>query len=126
MVVMIAVTKIASALACGCTVVLKPSEVTPLSALKLGEYVNEAGIPPGVVNIIVGYGKIAGQAMGEHPLIRKISLTGSTLTGRTLLETSAKTNLKRVTLELGGKSPVVIFDDANLQQAVTQTVRGIL
>ncbi|KAF5377739.1 hypothetical protein D9757_009381 [Collybiopsis confluens] len=110
--------KIAPALATGNVVVLKPSEITPLTALKLAELVVEAGFPPGVVNIIPGYGATAGAAISLHPHIRKIAFTGSTLTGRKIQEASAKSNLKVVTLELGGKSPNIIFDDADLEQAV--------
>ncbi|KIK69171.1 hypothetical protein GYMLUDRAFT_35240 [Collybiopsis luxurians FD-317 M1] len=113
--------KIAPALATGNVVVLKPSEITPLTALKFAELIVEAGFPPGVVNIIPGYGATAGAAISLHPHIRKIAFTGSTLTGRKIQEASAKSNLKVVTLELGGKSPNIIFDDANLDQAVKWT-----
>ena len=123
---MIAVSKIAPALATGNTVVIKPSEVTPLSMLKFAEYVKEAGFPPGVFNVTVGYGNIAGQALAEHRAVRKISLTGNTITGRKIMEAAAKSNLKNVTLELGGKSPNIIFDDADLDQAVSWAAHGIL
>ena len=118
--------KLGPALACGNTVVLKPSEVTPLGALKLAELAAEAGFPPGVINVVNGYGSTVGQAISEHPDIRKVSFTGSTLVGRKVMETASKTNLKRVTLELGGKSPVVVFDDADLDQAVKYTASNLL
>jgi len=117
--------KIGPALATGNTTVLKPSEITPLTALKLAGLINEAGFPPGVVNIVNGYGHTVGQAISEHPLIEKVAFTGSTLTGRKILRASAESNLKVVTLELGGKSPTVIFDDADLDQAVKWASIGI-
>ncbi|KAF5371271.1 hypothetical protein D9758_004301 [Tetrapyrgos nigripes] len=117
--------KIGPALATGNTIVLKPSEITPLTALKFAGLVNEAGFPPGVVNIVNGYGSTVGAALASHPLIRKIAFTGSTLTGRKILEASAKSNLKVVSLELGGKSPVVVFDDADVEQAVKWIAGGI-
>ena len=97
---------------------LKPSEVTPLSALFLAALVKEAGFPDGVLNVVPGYGSKAGQALIEHQMVGKVSFTGSTLVGRKIMETASKTNLKRVTLELGGKNPVLVFDDADLDQAV--------
>ncbi|KAF9007190.1 aldehyde dehydrogenase [Cyathus striatus] len=97
--------KIGPALATGNTIVLKPSEITPLTALRLCDLINEAGFPPGVLNIVNGYGHTVGQAISEHPLIEKVAFTGSTLTGRKILKAAADTNLKVVTLELGGKSP---------------------
>jgi len=97
---------------------LKPSEITPLSALKFAELVAEAGFPPGVVNVVNGYGTTVGQAMSEHMHISKIAFTGSTLVGRKVLEASAKSNLKVVTLELGGKSPAIVFNDCNVDQTV--------
>ena len=123
---MIASWKLAPALATGNTVIFKPSEVTPLTTLRLADLINEAGFPPGVVNIVNGPGSITGQAITSHPDIRKVSFTGSTITGRKILETSSKTNLKRITLELGGKSPNIVFDDADLAQAVNWTAMGIL
>ncbi|KAF5370379.1 hypothetical protein D9758_006895 [Tetrapyrgos nigripes] len=117
--------KIGPALATGNCIILKPSEITPLTALKLASLVNEAGFPPGVINIVNGYGNTVGQSMAEHPHISKVAFTGSTLTGRKIQEASAKSNLKVVTLELGGKSPHIIFDDANLEQAVKWAVRGV-
>ncbi|KAF8073989.1 aldehyde dehydrogenase [Lyophyllum atratum] len=117
--------KIGPALATGNTIVLKPSEITPLTALRVADLINEAGFPPGVVNIINGYGPTVGQAIAEHPKIEKVAFTGSTLTGRKILKASAETNLKVVTLELGGKSPTIIFDDADLEQAVKWASFGI-
>ena len=105
---------------------MKPSENTPLTALKLAELVQEAGFPAGVFNVLPGYGPVAGQALAEHPDIGKVSFTGSTLIGRKIMETAAKTNLKRVTLELGGKSPTIVFDDADFIQAVKWATGGIL
>lgn len=123
---MITIWKVAPALATGNVVVLKQSEITPLSALKLAELVKEAGFPDGVFNVVQGHGNVAGQALTEHPLVGKVSFTGSTIVGRKVMETAAKTNLKRVTLELGGKSPTIVFDDADLEQAVKWVAAGIL
>ncbi|KAE9391896.1 aldehyde dehydrogenase [Gymnopus androsaceus JB14] len=117
--------KIAPALATGNVVVLKPSEITPLTALKLAGLINEAGFPPGVVNILPGLGPTAGAAIASHPHIRKIAFTGSTITGRKIQEASAKSNLKVVTLELGGKSPNIIFEDADIEQAIKWAAIGI-
>ncbi|KAF8877412.1 aldehyde dehydrogenase [Infundibulicybe gibba] len=117
--------KIGPALATGNTIILKPSEMTPLTALKLAGLINQAGFPPGVVNIINGLGPVVGQAISEHPLIEKVAFTGSTLTGRKVLKAAAESNLKDVTLELGGKSPTIIFDDADLEQAVKWASFGI-
>jgi betaine-aldehyde dehydrogenase len=108
--------KVAPALACGNTVVLKPSELTPLTSLRLGELALEAGIPEGVVNVVVGPGDIVGQRMVEHPDIRKIAFTGSTAVGRKVMQGASGT-IKRVTLELGGKSASVVFADADLEAA---------
>ncbi|MBV9678596.1 MAG: aldehyde dehydrogenase family protein [Acidobacteriaceae bacterium] len=110
--------KLAPALACGNTVVLKTAEQTPLSALKIGELILEAGFPPGVVNILPGYGPTAGAALARHMDVDKIAFTGSTEVGHLILKASAESNLKRVTLELGGKSPNIIFADADMEQAV--------
>ena len=109
--------KLAPALAAGCTVVLKPAELTPYTALRLGELIEEAGFPAGVVNIVTGYGAEAGQAIVNHPGIDKIAFTGSTAVGKAIMA-SAATTLKRVTLELGGKSPTIIMPDADLATAV--------
>ncbi|KAI0791842.1 aldehyde dehydrogenase [Abortiporus biennis] len=117
--------KIGPALATGNTIILKPSEFTPLTALLMAKLINEAGFPPGVVNIVNGYGNTVGQAISEHMEIDKVAFTGSTLVGRKIMEAAAKTNLKNVTLELGGKSPVVIFDDCDLEQAVAWSSHGI-
>lgn len=95
--------KLGPALACGNTVVLKPSELTPLTALRVCSLINEAGFPPGVVNIVVGYGNTVGAAIAEHPLLEKVAFTGSTLVGRSVMKAAANSNLKKVTLELGGK-----------------------
>lgn len=119
-----AVNKIASALAAGCTAVLKPAELTPLTAVRLGELLVEAGFPPGVVNIVTGLGTTAGQALVDHPGVDKISFTGSTVVGKRILA-ACQGNLKRVSLELGGKSPVFIFPDADLDRAIEAAARGI-
>ena len=108
--------KLGPALACGNTVVLKPAELTPLSALRLGELMREAGIPEGVVNILPGKGSVVGRRLVEHPDVAKIGFTGSTEVGRGVMQAAAET-IKRVTLELGGKSANVIFEDADLERA---------
>jgi acyl-CoA reductase-like NAD-dependent aldehyde dehydrogenase len=108
--------KLGPALACGNTVVLKPAELTPLSALRVAELVLEAGIPEGVVNVLVGKGSIVGQRLIEHPDVAKIGFTGSTEVGKRVMQGAAET-IKRVTLELGGKSANVIFEDADLERA---------
>ena len=108
--------KLGPALACGNTVVLKPAELTPLSAIRLGELCLEAGIPAGVVNVLVGKGSVVGQRLIEHPDVAKIAFTGSTEVGRLVMQGAAGT-IKRVTLELGGKSANVIFEDADLERA---------
>ncbi len=116
--------KLGAALACGNTVVLKPAEQTPLSALRLGELLEEAGIPPGVVNIVTGYGETAGAAIAAHPDIDKVAFTGSTEVGHEVMRAAAG-NLKRVSLELGGKSPNIIFADADLEQAAVGAASAI-
>ncbi|MBI3697407.1 MAG: aldehyde dehydrogenase family protein [Acidobacteria bacterium] len=121
----IAVWKVAPALACGCSVVLKPSEFTPLTALKLAEYCVEAGVPEGVVNVVTGYGPTAGEALGRHMDVDKISFTGSIRTARALLKASAESNLKRLSLELGGKSPNIIFPDCDMEAALKSAFWGI-
>lgn len=140
--------KLGPALATGNTIVLKPSELTPLTALKMTDLIVEAGFPPGVVNIVNGYGSFSrtiimsdvyltrslhtrlgpevGQAISEHPRIRKVAFTGSTLVGRKILKASSETNLKVVTLELGGKSPSIVFDDADIDKTVRWVSFGIL
>jgi phenylacetaldehyde dehydrogenase len=109
--------KLAPALAVGCTCILKPAEQTPLTALRLGELILQAGFPDGVVNIVPGYGETAGAALAAHPDVDKIAFTGSTEVGK-LIVNAASGNLKKVSLELGGKSPNVIFSDADLEAAI--------
>jgi acyl-CoA reductase-like NAD-dependent aldehyde dehydrogenase len=116
--------KVAPALAAGCSCVHKPSEITPLTALRLGALALEAGVPPGVLNIVPGFGADAGAAMANHDGIDKISFTGSTAVGKQLVRASAG-NLKRVTLELGGKSPCVVFDDADMDIAIPGAAMAI-
>jgi phenylacetaldehyde dehydrogenase len=115
--------KLGPALATGCTVVLKPAEQTPLSALRLGELMQEAGLPDGVVNIVTGYGE-TGAAVAAHHGLDKVAFTGSTEVGRMIVEAAAK-DLKRVTLELGGKSPNVVFADADLETAIPGAANAI-
>jgi len=115
--------KIAPALACGNVCIIKPAEQTPLTALFLGELIQEAGIPEGVVNIITGFGETAGAAIASHPDIDKVAFTGSTEVGKLILQASAG-NLKRVSLELGGKSPNIVFADANMEQCVPTSLFG--
>src|SRR5580692_11109812 len=115
--------KIAPSLACGNGSIIKPAEQTPLTALRLGELILEAGLPEGVVNIITGFGETAGAAIASHPDIDKVAFTGSTEVGKLILKASAG-NLKRVSLELGGKSPNVVFEDADLESAVATSVFG--
>ncbi|XP_030620961.1 retinaldehyde dehydrogenase 3 [Chanos chanos] len=116
--------KIAPALCCGNTVVIKPAEQTPLTALYVGALVKEAGFPPGVVNILPGFGPTAGAAIASHMGIDKVAFTGSTEVGQLIKEAAAKSNLKRVTLELGGKNPCIVFADADLQLAVEEVQKG--
>jgi aldehyde dehydrogenase (NAD+) len=116
--------KWAPALACGNTVVLKPAEQTPLTALRMGELALEAGIPEGVINIVTGFGETAGAAVAHHPDIDKVAFTGSTVVGKEIIKASAG-NLKRVTLELGGKSPNIIFADADMEEAVRSSSWGV-
>src|SRR3954454_1622112 len=110
--------KLGPALSMGNTVVLKPAEQTPLTALRVGELIIEAGFPPGVVNILPGYGPTAGAAIANHMNIDKVAFTGSTEVGHSILEAAGRTNLKRVSLELGGKSPNIVFADADIDQTV--------
>jgi len=117
--------KLAPALAAGNVVVLKSSEKTPINALRIAELIVEAGFPPGVVNILSGYGPTAGNAIASHPDIRKVAFTGSTATGRRVVVAAANSNLKKVSLELGGKSPNIIFPDADMKEAVAATMVGI-
>lgn len=109
--------KWAPALACGCTVILKPAEQTPLTALRIAGLAMEAGFPDGVINVIPGYGPTAGAAIASHPDVDKVAFTGSTEVGQSILKAAAESNLKRVTLELGGKSPNIIFADADVEAA---------
>ncbi|KAK8788089.1 hypothetical protein V5799_022132, partial [Amblyomma americanum] len=117
--------KIGPALAMGNTVVLKPAEQTPLTALLVASYVEQAGFPPGVVNIVPGYGKTAGAAISNHPDVDKVSFTGSTQVGRLVLQASGTSNLKKVSLELGGMSPLIIFPDADLDLAAKTAHDGV-
>lgn len=116
--------KLAPALAAGCSAILKPDDKTPLTSLRLGELMREAGVPAGVVNIITGTGEAAGAALVRHPLVAKISFTGSTAVGKAIARTATE-DLKKVTLELGGKSPMVILADADLEQAIPGAAGGI-
>lgn len=117
--------KIGPAIATGNTVVLKTAEQTPLSGLFAAKLVKEAGIPKGVVNVISGFGKVAGAAISAHMDIDKVAFTGSTVVGRTIMKAAAGSNLKKVTLELGGKSPNIVFDDANIDDAISWANFGI-
>ena len=116
--------KLGPALAAGCTVVLKPAEQTPLSAIRLGELILEAGIPEGVVNIVTGFGETAGAALAAHDQVDKVAFTGSTEVGKLIIQAAAG-NLKKVTLELGGKSPNVVYDDADLDTAIAGAADAI-
>ncbi|HEY4045362.1 MAG TPA: aldehyde dehydrogenase family protein [Acidobacteriaceae bacterium] len=116
--------KLAPALAAGCTVVLKVAEQTPMSALWLADLVQEAGFPPGVVNVLTGFGEGAGAPLAEHPLVDKIAFTGSTEVGKLIVKAAAG-NLKKVSLELGGKSPAIVFSDADLSRAIPGTASAI-
>lgn len=122
--VLMAAWKVAPALAAGCTCVLKPSELTPLTALELAEITHQAGLPPGVLNVVPGYGKIAGAAIANHPQVDKLAFTGSIPTGSSVMHASAE-DIKNVSLELGGKSPFVIFDDVDLERVVEWILFGI-
>lgn len=117
--------KMAACIAAGNTVVLKPAQVSPLTALKLAELSVYAGFPPGVINIVPGSGSICGQAIAEHPRIRKLGFTGSTPIGKTIMKTCAISNLKRCSLELGGKSPLIIFKDADLDRAIRHAMSAV-
>ena len=116
--------KVAPALAAGCTMVLKPAELTPLSSLYMASLVREAGFPPGVVNVVPGYGPSAGAAIAEHLDIDKVAFTGSTEIGKVLRQATAGTG-KKISLELGGKSPVIVYDSADLDSAVESVVDAI-
>jgi aldehyde dehydrogenase (NAD+) len=121
---MIGMWKIAPALACGCTMVVKPAELTPLSMLRIAELLLEAGLPPGVFNVVTGKGSVVGEALVQHPDVNKVTFTGSPNVGRGILQ-GAASNFKRVTLELGGKSANIIFADANLDRAARNASSGI-
>ncbi|KYK61197.1 aldehyde dehydrogenase [Drechmeria coniospora] len=117
--------KIGPALATGNTIILKSAEQTPLSALVFANYVKEAGFPPGVFNLISGFGKTAGAAISSHMDIDKVAFTGSTIVGRTIMKAAAASNLKNITLELGGKSPNIVFNDADIEQTISWVNFGI-
>jgi len=117
--------KLAPALAMGCTVVMKLSEKTPLSGLLVCDLIREAGFPPGVVNVLNGFGPTTGDAIARHPKIRKVAFTGSSVVGHKIVEAAGQTNLKKVTLELGGKSPMIICKDADLDQATSACHIGL-
>ncbi|KAK3735845.1 hypothetical protein QZH41_020004, partial [Actinostola sp. cb2023] len=122
---MLASVKVAPALACGCVIILKPAEQTPLTALYLASLAKEAGFPPGVFSVLPGYGPTAGAAITEHMEIDKVTFTGSTEVGKLIQKASANSNLKRVSLELGGKSPNIVFMDADLDWAAQQSFFGV-
>jgi acyl-CoA reductase-like NAD-dependent aldehyde dehydrogenase len=122
---LLAAWKVAPALATGCSMVIKPSEMTPLTTYRLAEYCLEAGVPEGVVNVVTGYGASTGEAMARHMDIDKIAFTGSVRTARALLKASGESNLKRLSLELGGKSPNIIFPDADQERALRSAFWGI-
>lgn len=115
--------KIAPVLASGCTTVIKPSEHTPLAALKIVECMQHAGLPDGVVNVLTGYGADCGSAISRHPDIRKIAFTGSVATGQTIIKEASQT-MKRTSMELGGKAPLIVFDDADLAQVLRSIYVG--
>jgi len=117
--------KVAPALACGCSVILKPSELTPLNALRFAEICTEAGLPDGTLTVCTGYGPTVGEALALHEDVDKISFTGSVTTARKLLANSAVSNLKRLSLELGGKSPNIVFPDADFDAAVRASLWGV-
>ncbi|WP_458413398.1 aldehyde dehydrogenase family protein [Schinkia sp. CFF1] len=121
---MLTMWKLAPALAAGNTIVIKPAEQTPISILEMVKIFQEAGIPDGVINVVPGYGHIAGAALSSHPDVDKIAFTGSTSTGRLIMQAASK-NLKPISLELGGKSPNIVFDDANIEDAVNGSMFGI-
>lgn len=122
---LMAIWKLGPALAMGCTVVLKTAEQTPLSALRFAELINEAGFPPGVVNVLSGFGPTAGAAISSHMDVDKVAFTGSTSVGKIIMEAAAKSNLKKCSLELGGKSPLIICEDADIDNAVAAAQVGV-
>ncbi|CAH1962906.1 unnamed protein product [Acanthoscelides obtectus] len=117
--------KMAACLAAGNTVVIKPAQVCPLTALKFAELSFRAGIPPGVINVVCGTGSVAGQALADHPDVRKLGFTGSTEIGKVIMKSCAEANLKKVSLELGGKSPLVIFSDCDMDKAVRMGMQSV-
>ncbi|CAH2051802.1 unnamed protein product, partial [Iphiclides podalirius] len=117
--------KMAACLAAGNTVVIKPAAVCPLTALKFAELCAKAGLPKGVVNVVAGSGSVAGQALADHPLVRKLGFTGSTPVGSTIMKSCAVSNMKKVSLELGGKSPLVIFEDCDMDKAVRNGMAAV-
>ncbi|XP_045766087.1 aldehyde dehydrogenase 1A1-like [Maniola jurtina] len=123
--VLMFISKVTTALAAGCTMVVKPAEQTPLSALALAALLAEAGVPPGVVNVVPGFGETAGAALTHHPDVALISFTGSLEVGKLIQQAAGTNNLKRVVLELGGKSPLVIMDDADLNKAVPYAAQAV-
>src|SRR2546428_2023597 len=122
---LLAAWKVAPALATGCSMVVKPSELTPITTFRLAEYCLEAGVPEGVVNVVTGFGHTAGDSLARHMDVDKIAFTGSIRTARALLKASGESNLKRLSLELGGKSPNIVFPDADLPRAARAAVWGI-
>lgn len=120
------INKIGPALVSGNTLVLKSSEKCPLSVLTIGRLCQEIGLPKGVLNILSGFGRPCGEALAKHMDIRKLSFTGSQLAGRAIKKAAADSNLKKVTLELGGKSPLIIFPDADLKKAIPAAAASIL
>ena len=116
--------KLAPALAAGCTCVLKPAEQTPLTALEIAGWLGETGFPPGVVNIVTGFGETAGAPLVKHPGVDKVAFTGSSAVGKAILKSAAET-IKRVTLELGGKSPNIFFADADFEAAIDGALFGV-
>ncbi|CAG9858403.1 unnamed protein product [Phyllotreta striolata] len=123
--VLMLVWKWGPALATGCTIVMKPAEQTPLTALMMAALAKEAGFPKGVINVVTGMGPTAGHALAMHPDVMKIAFTGSNEVGHLVMEAAAKSNLKKVTLELGGKSPMVVFDDVNVDEAVAMAHKAV-
>lgn len=117
--------KIGPALATGNCIVMKTAEQTPLSALVITQYIEQAGFPPGVFNLVTGLGKVAGAALASHMDVDKIAFTGSTVVGRQIMKAAASSNLKKVTLELGGKSPNIVFNDADIEEAISWVNFGI-
>ena len=105
---------------------MKPSELTPMTAMYMTKLIKEAGVPDGVVNLVTGYGTTVGSALSAHPDVDKVAFTGSTAVGRKVMEEASKSNLKKVTLELGGKGANIIFEDADLEEAVKYAAQGFL